>query len=150
MNKNVTIVVLLLLAGIGAWYFSSTQKSSTYQTPESTPITTPEPTQTKELTSPQEKTTTPQSENTVVYSSSGFSPLTLTISPGSTVTFLNSSNTDMWIASDPHPIHNNFPQFDARKGSLPGQSYSFTFNKPGTYEFHNHLNPSSIGTIQVE
>ncbi len=87
---------------------------------------------------------------TVRYSSSGFAPATLTVSVGGTVSFMNGSNTNMWVASDPHPIHNDYPDFDAGRGYAPGDTYEFTFTKTGTYGYHDHLNPTRGGTIVVE
>src|SRR5690242_16140607 len=42
---------------------------------------------------------------TVTMTASGFSPATVTIGKGGTVTFVNQSGEDMWVASNPHPVH---------------------------------------------
>jgi len=103
-------------------------------------------------------------ENVITYSNSGYSPSTLTIKKGETVTFKNQSSRSMWPASAMHPTHRAYSNtsldehcpdttgiaFDACKGFLPGQSFSFTFNQVGTWKYHNHLNPGDIGTIVVE
>jgi plastocyanin len=86
----------------------------------------------------------------VLITSSGFSPSTLTIKAGDTVTFINKDSNPHWPASDPHPTHTNYPGFDALRPLKTGESYSFTFTKQGTWGYHDHLNPSLRGTIIVK
>jgi hypothetical protein len=41
--------------------------------------------------------------------------------------------------------------FDACKGFLRGEGWSFTFNKIGTWEYHDHLNPGdNTGMLVVK
>ncbi|MEX0668797.1 MAG: plastocyanin/azurin family copper-binding protein [Candidatus Saccharimonadales bacterium] len=91
-----------------------------------------------------------ESQTDVRYGSNGFTPATLEISVGDSVSFVNSSNVSMWVASDSHPTHTNFPDFDAGRGYGSGETYEFTFNEPGSYGYHNHLNPNHGGIIIVE
>jgi plastocyanin len=99
----------------------------------------------------------------VVYTDAGFSPSTLTVQAGDTVTFSNQSSVDFWPASAAHPTHavysgtslsehcpDGSEAFDACAGISPGESWPFTFNKVGTWRYHDHLNPSRTGTIVVE
>lgn len=76
----------------------------------------------------------------------GFSPATITVKKGETVKFTNKSSSQMWVASDPHPTHTDYPGFDELQMA---DSYSFTFDNVGTWGFHNHLNPSTKGTVVV-
>ncbi|MDQ3018777.1 MAG: cupredoxin domain-containing protein [bacterium] len=87
---------------------------------------------------------------TVTLGDSGYTPLTTTINEGDTVTFTNDSSGKMWTASGPHPAHTAYPGFDEKTAANHGESYSFTFTKPGTWSYHNHLNPAQKGTIIVE
>lgn len=87
-------------------------------------------------------------ENVVTYTDSGFSPSTLTVEAGDTVVFRNETATPFWPASAVHPTHLLYPEFDA-KAAISG-NYSFTFNRVGTWKYHNHLNTSQTGTIVVE
>lgn len=80
----------------------------------------------------------------------GFHPQTLTIDAGDTVKFENKSSDDAWPASNVHPTHLLYPGFDAKKPLLPGDSYSFTFTKTGSWGYHNHLEPDVQGTIVVK
>ncbi len=87
---------------------------------------------------------------TVRMGADGFSPETLTVEAGETVTFENTGDDDRWPASNVHPTHELYPEFDARKAVLPDESYSFTFERPGRWGYHDHLNPDLQGTIVVE
>lgn len=96
----------------------------------------------------------------VTYTASGFSPTTVTISKGESVTWKNESNRRMWVASAVHPTHTIYPEqtdvdclgssFDACAGAGVGVSYEFTFNEVGTWKYHNHLGISNTGTVIVE
>jgi len=88
--------------------------------------------------------------NVVKFTDNGFEPSTLTINSGDTVKFENESGDDFWPASNVHPTHLLYPGFDAKKPVLPGDSYSFTFEKKGTWGYHNHLTPDVTGTIVVK
>jgi len=73
----------------------------------------------------------------------------LTIHRGETVRFVDDGTRDYWPASDPHPIHTDYPGFDAEKVIHPGGSWSFRFNRVGRWGYHNHLSPETRGTIVV-
>lgn len=88
--------------------------------------------------------------NVVEIEDDGFHPQTLTIEAGETVEFENKSSDDAWPASNVHPTHLLYRGFDAKKPLLPGDSYSFTFTKPGRWGYHNHLEPDVQGTIVVK
>jgi plastocyanin len=79
-----------------------------------------------------------------------FSPATLTVKAGESVTFENESGDDKWPASDVHPTHEEYPGFDAERAVLDGESYEFTFERRGRWGYHDHLNPDIVGTIVVE
>lgn len=102
-------------------------------------------------------------EKIITYTGNNYSPSTITIFTGETVTFVNKSTRDMWPASALHPTHTIYPNsdiekcgatekeaiFDACRGIPQGESWSFTFNEIGEWEYHDHLNPRSNGTIIV-
>jgi plastocyanin len=108
--------------------------------------------------SPAAQPTTQSGQNVVTYTDSGFSPASLTIKKGDTVTFKNSASDDVRVASNPHPLHTGYPTtggcvgstFDSCSNIAPGQSWSFKFDFTGSWGFHNHLNPAEGGTIIVQ
>jgi plastocyanin len=100
------------------------------------------------------------SPNTVHYTDTGFSPATLTIKKGTVVTFLNQSDREMWVATDEHPSHTGYAgtsrsEHCAAGGTTAfdqcarGNVYSFTFDKAGTWDYHDHVNAQFGGTVVV-
>lgn len=85
----------------------------------------------------------------VTYTDSGFAPNTVTAKTGTIVTFVNESMRGMWVASDLHPTHQLLPGFDALTSVVSGSTYEYTFTKVGTWSYHNHKNPTDIGTVKV-
>ena len=78
-----------------------------------------------------------------------FSPATVSIKLGDIVIFRNKSQQNFWPASSAHPTHSEYPEFDAKAAIAPGKSFDFKFTKLGTWKFHDHLSPSSTGSIVV-
>lgn len=87
---------------------------------------------------------------TVRYTNTGFQPVNLTVPIGTMVEFVNQSKTTMWVASNVHPEHEILPTFDQFKEVPKGQSYMYTFDKKGSWAYHDHINPSFEGVITVE
>ena len=79
----------------------------------------------------------------------GFGPRSVEIEPGNTVTFENASSEARWPASDDHPMHTGYPGFDPKKPVGPGAEWSFTFDKPGKWAYHDHMNPYLKGEVVV-
>jgi plastocyanin len=83
----------------------------------------------------QDKTMTVSIENFA------FDPPNMTVAPGTTVTWVNNDQTA-------HTVTANNGAFDS--GTLqPGQSYSFTFEKAGTYAYHCNIHPDMSATVTV-
>lgn len=71
-----------------------------------------------------------------------FAPVTLTIKAGSTVTW---KNTD----DEPHTVVSDTGLF--RSSALDtNESFSFSFDKPGTYHYACSIHPRMVGTIVVQ
>lgn len=119
---------------------------------ESTSVETGMPvpgTETKEtvVTSGTEGT---QKETIVTYDAKGFSPKTVTIKKGETVVFENKTGARVSVASNDHPTHLLYPEFDQYKTDAKGKDeFRFTFEKVGTWNYHDHLNASMGGTVVV-
>lgn len=85
----------------------------------------------------------------IKYTDKGFTPDKIDIESGSMVEFINESSTDMWVASMSHPSHTILPTFDQFRGYKKGARYRYMFDKKGVFPFHDHINPSRGGTINV-
>lgn len=79
----------------------------------------------------------------------GYIPDTIQVTKGTKVRFKNNDKLFHWPASDLHPTHTLYPEFDPRKGIGPGEEWSFVFEKPGEWGMHDHLAPYIVGTIKV-
>lgn len=140
MKKAILSIIIIAVLGGGAFLFLKSDKKDT------------------QTDTPAAQTETPAAEEpapiadslTVTYDGNTFTPAAVTVKPGTKVNFVNQSTNPMWVASDPHPVHTDFSAFDAQKSLGQGQTYSFTFEKPGEYGYHNHLNSGSTGTITVK
>ncbi len=101
---------------------------------------------------------------TVEFTDQGYSPQTITIKRGETVTWVNKASAPTWPASAFHPTHTAYPGsdiakcntpeqegiFDACAAIPPGGEWSFTFNEVGSWKYHDHLNPKFFGAVNVE
>ncbi|HWY79848.1 MAG TPA: cupredoxin domain-containing protein, partial [Candidatus Sulfotelmatobacter sp.] len=96
-----------------------------------------------------QSTTASASSHAVSYTANGFNPNSITIKVGETVRWTNKNSDNMWVASNPHPSHTDYPGFDELKSVPTNGTYSFTFTKVGHWGYHNHLNPSQQGVVVV-
>lgn len=86
----------------------------------------------------------------VIYNSQGFSPKTVTIKKGDVVVFENKTGKSASVASNEHPTHLLYPEFDQWKTAERGKTeFRFTFEKVGTWKYHDHLNSTMTGTVVV-
>ena len=157
MVQGKTIIAIILLVAVvgGIFLFSTVSKN---------PIKT-----TGVINNPDEKTQQAAGTgegNVIEITSSGFTPETLTISKGDTVTFINKDTEEHWPASAIHPTHTVYPGsdivkcfdgetdkstlFDSCRGLAPGESWSFIFNEVGSWGYHDHLDVNLRGKIIVE
>ena len=79
----------------------------------------------------------------------GFTPKEVRISRGQVVEFSTTTNTPFWPASNLHPTHEIYSEFDPKKPVDPKSIWEFTFHKKGSFEYHDHLAPHFRGTIIV-
>lgn len=105
----------------------------------------------------------PPTDVIVEYTDAGFSPASVTIPLGTYIVFVNQSSKNMWVASAMHPTHTVYSgtplsqhcpdttgtAFDECKGDAPGSSYSFKFNKEGTWKYHDHIDATRFGSVVV-
>jgi plastocyanin len=91
---------------------------------------------------------------TITITSSGANPKTLTVKPGSQVTFINNDSVDHQMYSDPHPEHTDCPEFDSVGFLAPGQArQTGNLNIVRRCGFHDHIhfeNLSLRGSITIQ
>lgn len=159
MNKNyliaAAVVVVLIIAGVSYYTY--------YKTPAANPTAKPAASQSA---NPAANPTVnePTASNDIVFTDSGFSPSAITVNQGDRVTWQNNSSVQMWPASAKHPTHTVYPGsgiekcgtseaaniFDACQGIDPGSSYSFVFNEVGKWFYHDHLDATKFGSVEVK
>lgn len=92
----------------------------------------------------------------VRYNGTSFQPQEITVRKGTKVLFLNESSQQrpMYVASDDHPTHERYPGFDTaavnQKFPALSESFSYVFDRVGTWGYHDHNSPSARGIIIVE
>lgn len=138
MNKYlvVGIAALVIVAGWVLLGNKTGTKVATSPTPFASPVASP--------------SAQPNAKETMVnLTKAGFEPGTVKIKVGDKVTWVNKSGQTATVNSDPHPTHTLWPFLNL--GTFAdGGTLSVTFDKVGTYTYHNHLNPSETGTVVVE
>ncbi len=179
-----TVIVVLVILGLGAYFLSQQSPSvktatttDTGGTPNgqtqvnSNPGADYQPSQTSTTSTPAGTTVDTSATAgvttgaasmavTVSYDGKAFTPASVTIAKGGTVTFKDTAGR-MWVASNEHPTHTAYDgtsrQQHCAAGAtlsfdqcLPGSSYSFTFNKSGSWDYHDHLNPAAEAVVIVK
>ncbi len=102
---------------------------------------------------PSENSTSSQSGQIIVtYNDSGFNPAVLRVKLGDQVTFRNESSGQLWVMSDMNSSTGmmTLSGFNEGHASAAGELYLYTFNKVGSFGYHNQLNSSMKATIIVE
>ena len=103
-------------------------------------------------------------KNIIYMNDKGFKPNLLIIKQGDTVTWYNNDTVSHRPSSNNHPSHKVYPgssiencgtanessNFDSCRDVSPGQIYSFTFDRRGTWKYHDHLSPGYIASIAVQ
>lgn len=145
-KKIAAVVLVLAVVALGLGIFFANQGDTETEptpAPKATAKTTVAPSATPAGSS--EASTQP----TIRFTDSGFSPATLTVKVGATVTIRNDSDRTVDFSSDPHPTHTLYPFLNA--GDIaPGKSATVTVPRAGSFGYHDHLNPSMKGTIVAQ
>ncbi len=147
MSRNVVItaVVIVLLAVVG-WYLTRPKQPATQTSqPTETPVST-------ESVSPATATDEAmmKEKNIVTVSSTGFTPKSITVKVGDTVTWSNSDTITHTVNSDSHPTHTLYPILNKVGQIKAAEKKALQFTQPGTYNYHDHLNPSLTGLVTVQ
>ena len=135
MKKLMILVAVLLLAGCKG-YYEQPQPTGPLPAPETTPTLRTEQIENSQM---------PAQSSTVDVAIQGFSfnPGTITIKAGDTVVWMQQDGVPHTATATSGP-----EMFDSGRLSK-GQSFSQTFDTPGTYEYQCNIHPSMRGTVIV-
>jgi plastocyanin len=86
---------------------------------------------------------------TIVRTNDGYEPRDVTISAGEAVSFVNNSDDFHWPASDIHPTHSIYSEFDPDAPVAPGETWTFIFEDAGEWQYHDHIRANLKGIITV-
>ena len=142
------IVVALFLVGGGFLALASRpNKNEETTTPDSTSGAQQDNQQNTADQQPKESTNSPANASAtdeVEIEDFAFQPSAITVKKGTTVTWTNKDNVQHSIVPD---TQSN--AFDGSELLTKDESYSFTFNTPGTYPYHCGPHPNMKGTVVV-
>lgn len=158
-TKTAWIALIIVILALGAWYALSPKRAAA-------------PTDSAAMQEGTVNADAPVEEDggpaftVVTLTDAGFSPTTVTVAVGETVRFVNESSRGMWIGSNDHPTHTQYDgtstrehcadgtstngTFDQCASANKGDYWDFTFEKAGTFGFHNHVGASNTGTVIVK
>jgi plastocyanin len=153
-------VIVIIIVG-AYWWWSSSQNPLPATAANPFPVGTPTSQISPSQSNSANNSAAAPTAVTVTFDGSSFSPQNVTIAQGGTRTWRSTAGP-IWIASDPHPIHNGYDGTTMQQhcaagyaGTAPfdecsqGTSFSFTFNKIGTWGYHDHLDHGILGTVTV-
>ena len=83
-----------------------------------------------------------ESANQVKIDNFSFTPTTLTVAAGTTVTWTNSDDVPHTVVSDDKLFKSKVLDTD--------EKFSYTFTKPGTYPYFCSVHPKMTGTVVVQ
>ena len=146
MKKNLFIVLIIILGALlivgGLCLLRDTTKSNSNSSNNSN--------SNSNTNSSSTNANVNSTQNTVLYVQDNFLPQVLQVKVGATIHFINQSDSDLQVVSDPHPAHSILPDFNAQRAYEKGEVYSYTFIRPGTFPYHNESNTAKTGLIVVE
>jgi hypothetical protein len=91
---------------------------------------------------------------TITITASGASPSKVTIPSGGRVLYINNDSAVHWVASDPHPTHEDCPELNTVGVLQPGERRtSSNLVTTRACGFHDHDNPgtrSLQGTVTIQ
>lgn len=138
------LVIGIIVYGLVYYFVFAKKGNNLYNQGNYQTQISPAPTLTTQTTPP-----AASEQSAVTLTQNGFSPSTITVKAGTKVMWTNKSGEAATVNSDPHPVHTDYPPLNLGSFS-DGGTLSLTFDKPGRYGYHNHLNPGERGTVIVQ
>jgi plastocyanin len=146
MTKALLVIVTILVVGGGAVVLTHDSNKTSSKASTSTSAASKS---SQEQTKPAESTSNQNAAVIITYDGKGFSPSSVTVKAGTTVSIKNTSNEALQFDSDPHPAHTDDTDLNVNFVS-PGETKTITAVKTGTFGYHNHLIPSQTGSITIQ
>lgn len=133
MSRALLILVVMLVLVAGGWLIYTQGISDDNSSSGSTSSQTPS------------SNNTAQKAGAITIKNSMFTPSQISVQKGDTVTWTNDDTTT-------HTVTDDLSNVDGpSSGDIqPGSTYSFTFNKTGSFQYHCTHHPSMRGTIVVK
>lgn len=151
MNKKVLIGVIAV-AGIillGTWaYIMAQPNGNNGNTTTTTPSTSQESTPSPDSSTSTTKVPATTAAATITYTDEGFTPAKVVVKKGEVITVKNNSTRNLQFSSADHPTHRLDPELNMNV-LKPGESGNITVSTVGTHGYHDHLDASMTGTIEV-
>ena len=154
MNQKIIIggIVVIVILAVG-WFFFSTNQTKTEKPAATTQSEVPAATSSADTATEKAEPQTSSSDNTVTYTDFGFSPQSLTVKSGESITWVNDSSSSVQVGSASHPTHTINQEITSNQFVVelaPEESAKVQLTKTGEWGYHDHLKPSMTGTITVD
>lgn len=141
MKTLIGVVIVIIILGFGGFILlSNKNQTSTLTTQQTQPTQQAQPTTTQGT----QPTTTSAKSMTVSIANFAFDPSTLNIDKGTKVTWTNNDSVAHTIVSDPNG--ENFKSNTLQ----PGDKFSLTFDKTGTFAYHCGIHPTMKASMTVK
>ncbi len=128
MNKALMVIIAVVVLAVGGWVIYDRHKTNSNTNNSSS-------------NSSQSVTST----GAITIKNMMFTPSQISIQKGGTVTWTNNDSTTHTVVDDLSNVGG------PSSGDIqPGSTYSFTFNKTGSFQYHCSIHPSMRGTIVVK
>lgn len=150
MNKNLLVgLFVTVLIGIGFVIVSNTSKTQAPTQNNQDNSQTPEQSTINESPEKPAGEAMEKGESEVTLTGNGFQPNSITVGIGDKVVWKNQSGASATVDSAQHPTHLIYPKMNLG-GFQDGETHELVFDEAGSYNYHNHLDPSATGTVVVE
>ncbi len=136
MNKALITILLVIVLAVGGWAAFGRGKSNNSTNSTQNPSTT-----TNSASNASQSTAT----GAITIKNMMFTPPQISVQKGATVTWTNNDNVAHTVIDDLSNVGG-----PASGNIEPGSTYSFTFNKTGSFQYHCSIHPSMRGTIVVK
>jgi plastocyanin len=141
MGKAVAAIIVVVLLLIGGIVYATTRHAAAPSSSTSQMnMPSMSPTQSSQSSS---SNSTQSSTNSVTIENFAFSPASITVKKGTTVTWTNKDGTA-------HTVVETDGKTGPKSGTLGnGQTYSFTYNTVGTFDYNCSIHPNMLGSVTV-